>query len=1394
MKYADYFDIDPAYYPIIDPDSIKNADVKWQNTYPHKTFINVLEGMEKMLARDTVSDRHSLWIEGSYGTGKSRVIWTLENILTCSDDELRDYFDKFEVLRKKGDLLTKLLAHKSQKIITAYRYGSGEISSIRQFIIAVFDSISSALDKAGIDYRKNRTLRGKIAEWIEKDETSRSIFASLISKPEYRGMGSFSGKNVDDIVAQLNNISIPADYLIDDILALADKEGIRAFDLDMEALREWITEVIKDNNLKAIVLFWDEFSSFFKNNKTSLDTFQRIAELSESTCFHLVIATHTSNNYLIGSAEDNSFKAVWDRFNHYKIEMPDNVAFELIHDAIKIKPAAKDEYLEISSELNAAMAEPRKAVCEKANISEKILEGIFPIHPMSALLLKYISTSFASNQRSMFNFIKNDDSDELHAFQWFIKTYGPDDDQVLTIDYLWNFFYEKGSDENTSLIGRSNLDRSIATILDTYPANEKTLREEEKRVLKAILMLQAISKKLNNAVELFRPTDKNIELAFKGDDQLENFKAVNIAKNILVKQKILYIDSNGKIDEYAAAAVAGDQVQIDAIKERLKKDTKTLSLIAAGEFDSVFAFPESIKIRYQFYNVTVDNFYPTINRIANEKETNGFFAVICYARNDDELIKMRSLIAEARQKKMEKDIVFIDASANIMGIDLFDSYLDVAAQEEYWRPKDSKLADAKQKNKNEILVEWKNSFSTGSSFVVYHSNYKENCNSISGVREKLSSIVLEKYPLSFDNAKVSENFFITDKYTQGAKLGVAQNFGGIFQEKFIRSILGKVLNVEKYWEVYPTEAISKLKLKIDELIDARFQKDARISIGEIFDKLVELGFYPCNLYAYLTGFLLKEYSSDFYRYGIGVSGDDGGRMSPDKLAEFIGEYIKHRNSTIRNYKEKYIEIMTKEQKTFVDFAHYVFNTSDNLSVEQTVSRVRTRLKDDIGYPLWCFEYIDNQNLGEFLEKLALIANPKDGSNVPTVASQIGKLLINIPSAKENLKKLISSENGTRAMHEFLETFENGELLKLADEIGIPNVMDDVKRQIGSGEASWLWDKDTGIEELKNLLVDYKIIAESNKINKRTNSFFYCIQEWKSFSNFIKLPYSLCKELIPELGTFFECLKNITKESDLPNDKHESFLSELENKSALISGLKDRVRNGLKSHYSIYLKDFSDSDIEKLVTKLPHTSFLSDESVFTQELKKRVDEIKSEQEKFKLIELWKNVSGTNSPGEWSNKYRTPIIALVPEEDRDSAKKVFDTINSNNADMNEYTSALNYLNRNPSFLKDLNDTEKIETAFKSCLIRGYASVLNNNDEVRDHLENELSVPCYDWYDSRLVSDEIAQMARLKYFDGGNAHLINQIDKMSAEEAKALLKKLVNDSVDVGISIIKLGGQLS
>lgn len=37
------------------------------------------------------------------------------------------------------------------------------------------------------------------------------------------------------------------------------------FEISMDDLKAWLTDIIEENHLKAIVLFWDEFSSFFKN-------------------------------------------------------------------------------------------------------------------------------------------------------------------------------------------------------------------------------------------------------------------------------------------------------------------------------------------------------------------------------------------------------------------------------------------------------------------------------------------------------------------------------------------------------------------------------------------------------------------------------------------------------------------------------------------------------------------------------------------------------------------------------------------------------------------------------------------------------------------------------------------------------------------------------------------------------------------------------------------------------------------------------------------------------------------------------------------------------------------------------------------------------------------------
>lgn len=74
LKYCEYFDVNEKYFPCIDESAI-NSGAAWDNTYPHETFIELLNLTEKMLGGNT---NRSLWIHGAYGTGKSQCAYALK--------------------------------------------------------------------------------------------------------------------------------------------------------------------------------------------------------------------------------------------------------------------------------------------------------------------------------------------------------------------------------------------------------------------------------------------------------------------------------------------------------------------------------------------------------------------------------------------------------------------------------------------------------------------------------------------------------------------------------------------------------------------------------------------------------------------------------------------------------------------------------------------------------------------------------------------------------------------------------------------------------------------------------------------------------------------------------------------------------------------------------------------------------------------------------------------------------------------------------------------------------------------------------------------------------------------------------------------------------------------
>ena len=260
LKYCEYFDVNEKYFPCIDESAI-NAGASWTNTYPHESFIQLLNYTEKMLGGST---NRSLWIHGAYGTGKSQCALALRRILEVPEKELRDYWEMYEPLRKNATLLEKIIGHKEQGIVTAYRYASGSISTPQQLFMAVQESIKQAMSSQKKYDMGENTLKESVIAYLEK-KANNNYVTELLQEPKWMSM--FSQSTADEIINALKK-STDVTGLMNNIFAMAAEVGITALNITADSLRDWIVDIIRKNNIK-IVLIWDEFSDFFRQNKDS---------------------------------------------------------------------------------------------------------------------------------------------------------------------------------------------------------------------------------------------------------------------------------------------------------------------------------------------------------------------------------------------------------------------------------------------------------------------------------------------------------------------------------------------------------------------------------------------------------------------------------------------------------------------------------------------------------------------------------------------------------------------------------------------------------------------------------------------------------------------------------------------------------------------------------------------------------------------------------------------------------------------------------------------------------------------------------------------------------------------------------------------------------------------
>lgn len=1380
LKYCEYFDVNEKYFPCIDESAI-NSGAAWDTTYPHQTFIDLLNRTEKMLSGNT---NRSIWIHGAYGTGKSQCAYTLKKLLEVPEAEVRNYWNKFEPLKKNPVLLEKLIGHKAQGIVTAYRYASGSISTPQQLFFAVQESIKKALDVHEVSYKGENSLKESVISWLE-DPIHNQFIDALLQKPKW--MSTFSQSSADEIINTLKKSS-DVSSLMDDIFSLAAEEGITALNLSADSLRKWIIDIIDKNNIK-LVLIWDEFSDYFRQNSTSLGEFQKIVSICQEKPFYFVIVTHPLSSLAKeydSSDKTNPWSVVQQRFDKVEITLPDNIAFELIGHAFSVKPAAKANWKQMTGDLNSDVTNARKAVIKAANINDQnVMRDILPIHPIAALVLKNIASAFQSNQRSMFDFIKTPKDMDVNAFQWFIQNTSPLSDRpFLTVDMLWDFFYEKGKDYLSS---------DIRLILDTFQ-QQAQLKDKEKIVLKTVLIMQSIDQRLGGALPILKPTDQNLSYAFEGDtDELENScksiaKAL-VNKGILIENPI----ANGK-KVYSAAVLAGDGAKIEAFKKEIReKQGTTAKLVSEGAaVATALSLPPALKLRYaleldsgKLPVVTMSDFKKVMDVLKSKDVDWHFYAVLALAKTDEEAQSFRTLIKKIIADPAYKNIAVIDALSTPLGLEAFEQYVDYSAMSMYYSGNNGQQSKENAKKAKDVLErDWKDRIHDGQFIVFTYANQDgEKAAGAGAVHTIMQTIVLKRFKHVQDFTKgLSETQLKLTTPKPVAKYGM-----GVMEIKGLisgceKSVLGKFWSKKEYWkdEELAGEHIVIIKKSVDKMIDDAFKSSGKISIGEIYDYLeTTYGFSVCNLSAFITGFLLKEYSSEPYRSMDAEGHRDS--MTPDKLSEMIGNYIG------KNPKATYIVNLTPEEKAFYELTENAWNITANTcsSPQQAGTLVLAKMRD-LSYPVWCLEDMDTAGVFDLVKLYIKLVQSK-GDKAHDVANEIGKIAIQRPSSAQNLKALLTLDNCKKGMHIFLERFENGKLLNVAKEINAEDsVLSDIKK-LFDVQYSALWIGSTGEDEIRKLITEYEVVKSTNIfLNVTVRSKEAAFKTWRETLKFIGSSCESIKAKKPALDKFFYNLLRIANYEDMLPDNMKSFLDEMTNHNAEIRDVLGNTLAVFIDIYAPYLEGFTDTECEEIKNSITSEMFTISSTASNAIVKKAAEDYRKNQVKSQLYKLWSDKSGgSKNPRVWSEKYRTPILCCVNASLYAEAKKAFATLNSSTQSEADIKEALAFI-KEADFFDEIASADYRDKCFAKRIIGDYTSLISDIDAVRDTLEST-GISAYEWNDNPTIMSKVSSMAAAEYNAGGSDKVVDIIEGMNDAELKKWLTDIVRKDMGLGVKII-------
>lgn len=1401
--YADFFTVPQDYKANMTREAINEKPGTWLGFYPHAKYVEFLNTLIQAINGGS----KSIWLTGNYGTGKSNAALVTQKLFMDDEKRVRTWFeDCKDKLADSTTLLNNLLARRQDGTLVVYDYNASGVGPNEAFLVRLERGIVEALNDSGMvvpakanrDAIIQRIVREiKHGHFFEIRDTMQSELVYLNAEI----------KTCDQLVAELQkthrHTDVPSD-LLGDIQKVLHRDNIY-LDITVGTFRKWVKEILQANKLSRIVYIFDEFSEFIDSNKEHLKTFEEVTENPSINKFYLVPITHLSINAYWAEGSNSARKA-GDRFHFRNLQMPNDIAFQLAYCAMKesTDPDIAKEWKTEKQKLWSAV----RVIAEihfnsndsnRADyVSKQSFYNILPIHPMTAFLLKFLSESALSNQRSIFEYLKG--SADGQEFQDFIRAGGPaiPSKQFLTADYLWRYFIER---EDLGLSKEIGTIRSEFERIKSREFQNKDDDDDDIRVLKAILLFCLLSRLLTTgAHDRLKPTVENIKLAFQGDGAIGSVDT--IIKSLADKHCFSVV--NGNIELFATSVGDADlQIKKAELNNKFHDllSSKTEEMLKKSKQSDIAKFSKG---RFDFR--VSDIGHTTLTNITSAKRDqyssgqNNDTGAVCLwfvvAKNKDEQLqvpdKIENILTQLRDHRIMM-FSFPTLTFCETNLRLWDDYIEQYAK--YMLENDTTVKEQCKKAYERLEHEWfdriKNIGIQMNVYTIVNRQVIVKDTRWSEFKEIIGDYVKQTLPCCVDTLTEQITAFDDSGLGTWAKVGIQFDATAVQgkHNQLIESFKQQgVIADESWFAQNANHPIAQIRALFDKKIINTISKGTNLSVRKVYIELqrAPFGMKYNALSAFVLGMALRHILDKGYQWD---NLKHTGALDADALAGIIESVVKD-DGQDRIKDEKLICRLSREAKAFVENAPKMFGITD-ITVDARIEDVLKKIQDSVEkvserVPLWLLpEYIRSQNdtsaeiIAEVLDNVcsAFAISSKGNTDDRTNAiNNVGRLILDNANLVDTVAGYIKPENFLMAFQKYVDKTAPA-LVALAHEIG--DVSHGYCRAIldkATETAGWLWNKLDISNETDKTTLEYKIIKLVMSIANISQFVSYkmvleILRDFVTVKN--KLPQTFIGAAVPSISVLLSSIADNGATNDILNSLEQNIciVKELffdKSKAKSIELLKQRL-DGVS---------ISDADLLEIYDDLP-SGFLQNESNFLSDVRDKIEEFAKKSVALNIKNEWKRLSGVDTPSVWASTIGIParfalgdisnvddIIIAVESPEKFSAEKLSELLNE---------------------LKGLLpiDIANCQKLFVDNIVPNRFAKLNVGlSALIDYLKNEYSIQPNNWP----LRPDIDKFIKSQYKGTFAPQVADKIKKTAAEDLKSHLLQIVQDNPDVGLLFLE------